>query len=271
MSTVRRTPDRTPIVFAYGHGVLRTALQPRWLALLALVLVVCVAFGWLGSWQLGVARDKGARQAAREVTALPPAPLDDVLVAQQPFPTPADGRAGRGDGHVRPRAAGAGRRTAAARTLRAGGSWRRCGRRPGPGCRSSAGWVPSPDDDAADPAHAPSGVVEVTGVLQPDDAPADGAAAAADRAARPRWTPPSWSTGGAHRSTTATWWPPPSGRRAPARQPERVTPPKPQPQRHRPGATRRTPSSGGSSPASRSCSGGRWSARTSANGRASRA
>jgi cytochrome oxidase assembly protein ShyY1 len=207
--------------------VLRTALQPRWLALLALVLVVCVAFGWLGSWQLGVARDKGARQAAREVTALPPAPLDDVLLAQQPFPTPADGRAVVATGTYDPA-----RQVLVAERLQHGrsGWWVVAALRTTSGAWLPVvrGWVPSPDDDAADPTHAPSGVVEVTGVLQPDDAPVDGAAAlptaqlAALDAAElvNRWGSPIYN------GYLVAAEEQPAGTGA---QPERVTPPKPQP------------------------------------------
>ncbi|WP_426562933.1 SURF1 family protein [Angustibacter sp. McL0619] len=159
--------------------MLRTALQPRWLALLALVVVLCVAFGWLGSWQLGVARDKGARKAAEQVAARPPAALDDVLVAQQPFPTSADARAVHASGTYDPT-----RQVLVAERLQHGrsGWWVVAALRTSSGgwLPVVRGWVPSPQDPAADPSHAPSGVVEVTGVLQPDDAPGDGAAALPD-------------------------------------------------------------------------------------------
>ena len=45
--------------------MLRTALKPRWLGLLALVVVVMVAFSMLGLWQLNVARDKGRAEAVK--------------------------------------------------------------------------------------------------------------------------------------------------------------------------------------------------------------
>ena len=153
--------------------MLRTALQPRWLGLLGLVLVVCVVFGWLGSWQLGVARDKGAREAARQVAHQPTAPLDDVLVAQQGFPTAADGRSVVTTGAYDPS-----RQVLVPERLQSGTSgWWVVG-----AFRTSSGawlpvvrgWVPRLGDDAADAGHAPSGVVKVTGVLQPDDAPVDG-------------------------------------------------------------------------------------------------
>ena len=155
--------------------MLRTAFQPRWLALLAAVLVVCAGFGWLGAWQLGVARDRGAERARQELASRPATPLDDVLRPQQPFPVSADGRAVLVRGsydrsrqvlvadrlqHGRPGwwVVGALRTT--------GGGWL-------PAVR---GWVPTPDDARADPDLAPEGVVDLSGVLQPDDAPNDAAA-----------------------------------------------------------------------------------------------
>lgn len=159
----------------YGRVVLRTALQPRWLALLAAVLVVCAAFGWLGSWQLGVARDRGQEQASREARHQAPAAIDDVLAPQRPFPAEADGRrvtvegtydasrqvlvSGRlqpgGDGTVGWWVVGALRTS--------GGAWLPVVR----------GWVPSPDVPAARGTSTPSGTVTVAGVLQPDEPPAE--------------------------------------------------------------------------------------------------
>lgn len=40
-------------ILPYGFGVLRFLLRPRWLAWHATLVAVLVAFGWLGSWQLG--------------------------------------------------------------------------------------------------------------------------------------------------------------------------------------------------------------------------
>lgn len=159
--------------------MLRTALQPRWLALLGLVLVVGVVFTWLGSWQLGVARDRGAEQARRDIVAQPAAPVDDVLRPQQRFPTAADGRSVTVRGRYDPA-----RQVLVAKRLQRGRSgWWVVG-----ALRTTAGgwlpavrgWVPRPDDARADPGTTPSGPVEVTGVLQPDDAPDDQAPALPD-------------------------------------------------------------------------------------------
>ena len=49
----------------YPDPVLRTALKPRWLGLLAIVVLVMVTFGMLGLWQLNVARDTGTAEQVR--------------------------------------------------------------------------------------------------------------------------------------------------------------------------------------------------------------
>jgi cytochrome oxidase assembly protein ShyY1 len=176
--------DRTTAAATYRRDVLRNALRPRWLALLALVLVVCAAFGWMGSWQLGVARDRGAQEARREVAASPRVPLERVLQPQEGFPTAADARrvsvAGRYDpdrsvlveGRLQRGVSGWWVVTAVRTTA---GAWLPVVR----------GWVPSPDDPATSPDRAPSGPVRLEGVLQPDDAPVDDARAAAEEASAP--------------------------------------------------------------------------------------
>ncbi|HYN30605.1 MAG TPA: SURF1 family protein [Dermatophilaceae bacterium] len=59
--------------------MLRTALTPRWLALLGAVLAVAVAFVLLGRWQLGVAQDKATREALAESAAQRPVGVETVL------------------------------------------------------------------------------------------------------------------------------------------------------------------------------------------------
>jgi surfeit locus 1 family protein len=72
----------------------RTARQPRWLGLLALVAVLCVVFGWLGHWQLDVAKSKEhPHLAASSGSAGRPVPLDQVTQPQQVFRTNMVGRA----------------------------------------------------------------------------------------------------------------------------------------------------------------------------------
>ena len=65
--------------------MLRTALRPRYLGLLALVVLVCVAFGWLGRWQLGVAESSAYREAVAEARAQEPVELTSVLEPHAPF------------------------------------------------------------------------------------------------------------------------------------------------------------------------------------------
>ena len=65
--------------------MLRTALKPRFLGLLGLVLVVGVAFVLLGRWQLGVAESTAHRDAVEQARAQDPAPITTVLRPQAPF------------------------------------------------------------------------------------------------------------------------------------------------------------------------------------------
>lgn len=69
--------------------MIRTALRPGWLALLALLVVVVVSFVQLGMWQLGVSSNKAARELAVVQAARPTEPLGQVTGPYQPFP--ADG------------------------------------------------------------------------------------------------------------------------------------------------------------------------------------
>ncbi|GAA1248698.1 SURF1 family protein [Oryzihumus leptocrescens] len=72
--------------------MLRTALRPRWLGLLALVVVVMVTFTMLGLWQLNVARDKGRAEAVRAAPQRPVAALTTVVQPQAQFPADGSGR-----------------------------------------------------------------------------------------------------------------------------------------------------------------------------------
>ena len=59
--------------------MLRTALRPRFLGLLGLVVVVGIAFGLLGRWQLGVAESTAHREAVEQARAQAPADLTAVM------------------------------------------------------------------------------------------------------------------------------------------------------------------------------------------------
>lgn len=155
----------------YRSGVLRTALRPRWLALLVLVLALCGAFAWLGSWQLGVARDRGAEAAAREIRSQPVIAIGQVLAPQRSFPPAAEARRVTAEGSYDPT-----RHVLVAQRLQHGrpGWWVVTALRTDAGAWLPVvrGWVASKDDATAGPAAVPRGAVRVTGVLQPDDPPA---------------------------------------------------------------------------------------------------
>jgi surfeit locus 1 family protein len=72
--------------------VLRTALKPRWLGLLAIVATVMASFALLGLWQLNVARDKGRAEQVSTAPTRPVADLDAVLIPDGAFPGDGTGR-----------------------------------------------------------------------------------------------------------------------------------------------------------------------------------
>ena len=70
---------------------MRTFLTPRWLGLLAVVIAVCVGFGWLGAWQLSVAQHDAVAKIQAERDALVEAPLREVLAPHSAFGEQAAG------------------------------------------------------------------------------------------------------------------------------------------------------------------------------------
>lgn len=64
--------------------MLRTALRPRFLALLALALLLASVFASLGDWQLGRSRDEASRELRERVAAQPVTPLPQVLAPAEP-------------------------------------------------------------------------------------------------------------------------------------------------------------------------------------------
>jgi cytochrome oxidase assembly protein ShyY1 len=79
--------------------VLRTALKPRWLGLLAIVATVMVTFAVLGLWQLNVARDKGRAEQVSTAPTRPIADLAAVLTPHGSFPDDGTGRRILATGH----------------------------------------------------------------------------------------------------------------------------------------------------------------------------
>lgn len=71
--------------------MIRTALRPAWLALLALLVAVVWAFVQLGTWQIGISSNEAARERAAEQAARPTEPLAAVMAPHETFPDDAAG------------------------------------------------------------------------------------------------------------------------------------------------------------------------------------
>lgn len=149
--------------------VLRTALRPRWLALLAVVLVVASGMAALGNWQLSRARERSA-DAVHERQQAPPRPLESLLTARRTFtadlvdaPVVANGRWD-----------GARQLLVTREQDGAEGFWLLTPLVLGDGSAVAVvrGWTD--DAGAADAVRstAPSGQVQVRGVLRPAEPPA---------------------------------------------------------------------------------------------------
>lgn len=70
----------------YPDCVLRTALQPRWLVLLAILIAVLIAFTQLGLWQISRANSADERDALRTQEQQSAVPLASVTAPHAPFP-----------------------------------------------------------------------------------------------------------------------------------------------------------------------------------------
>lgn len=66
--------------------MLRLALRPQWLALLALLTVILVSFGQLGLWQLSLAQDRDSQDMLAAAAERETEPLEQVLSPSEPFP-----------------------------------------------------------------------------------------------------------------------------------------------------------------------------------------
>ena len=82
--------------------VLRTVLTPKWLGLLAAVLVVGYGFILLGLWQMNVAREDAEQAAMHEAAARPVVALDTVMPPHTAFPRDGSNRRGSVTGHYEP-------------------------------------------------------------------------------------------------------------------------------------------------------------------------
>ncbi|WP_106298748.1 SURF1 family protein [Knoellia remsis] len=72
--------------------MLESARKPRNLALLAVVVLVVVAFIQLGRWQLGVAEDQSAKDALEKARSQAPVPVQTLLRPHQDFPNSLSAR-----------------------------------------------------------------------------------------------------------------------------------------------------------------------------------
>jgi cytochrome oxidase assembly protein ShyY1 len=77
-------------------------LTPRWLGLLAVVLVLGAAFVRLGAWQLAVAQEDAGQQALSEAAARPVVTLDEAFAPHAPFPPDGSNQRVRALGHYEP-------------------------------------------------------------------------------------------------------------------------------------------------------------------------
>jgi surfeit locus 1 family protein len=66
--------------------MIRTALQPKWLAALLLAVLFAAICGRLGAWQLEEARAEARAEAIEQAAALPVSPITQVVAPQSEFP-----------------------------------------------------------------------------------------------------------------------------------------------------------------------------------------
>lgn len=135
--------------------MLRTAVKPQWLGLLALVIAVTIGFAFLGRWQLDVAQEKGLAESTAESAARPAAPLAEVMKPGTAFTSEALDR----------KVTLAGEYAASQQVFVAG---RKMGERPGY-------WVVAPlrVEGSHDPGADPAAIPILRGfVADPADAPA---------------------------------------------------------------------------------------------------
>lgn len=200
--------------------MLRTLAKPRWLILLVVLVAVVITFTRLGLWQLAVARDDAAQQAAAEAAARPVVALEEVLAPHAPYTEEAAMRRVTVTGTY-----DVAREFLVPRRLLGGteGSWvvtplvvESTGAR----IAVVRGFLPATEPE---PPAAPTGTVTVTGTLAPGESPADGPLAEGQR-------------GSIDLAALANEWPPglysafvlaADEEPAPDRVPTRIPPPQP--------------------------------------------
>lgn len=149
--------------------MLRTALRPRWLGLLALAAALAVLCVIAGRWQWSVAHDVARADAVREVQDQPIEPLGDVMAPHEAFP---DGGSGQ---RVTTRGEYAGDQVIVVGRLLddVEGLWvveRFVVAQTQANVAVVRGWIPK----GATPPKAPGGTIELLGSLAPKEAPDEG-------------------------------------------------------------------------------------------------
>lgn len=154
--------------------MLRTALKPRWLALLALALALATGMATLGQWQLDRARQAGRAKEIRAATSRPAVELTGLLKPRQSFtnaqadrPVTATGSWDRGNQLL-----------VADRYLHGTRGWwvlTPLVLSDGDDAAVAVvrGWVRSPSDAGSDPGALPEGEIRISGVLRPGEPPID--------------------------------------------------------------------------------------------------
>jgi surfeit locus 1 family protein len=148
--------------------VLRTALKPRWLILLAVVLAAAAVMARLGEWQLDRARQKGERERQAAAAAHPPVPVEQLLPVGAAFPASAVDRRVTARGHWEPKhqLLVPGRRLGDATGLWVVTPFRLAD---GSAVAVVRGWIPAGASPPSDAPALPTGDVDLAGVLRPSE------------------------------------------------------------------------------------------------------
>ncbi len=149
--------------------VLRTALRPKWVGLLALAVVLAIVCIIAGRWQWSVAHDVARADAVRAVQDRPVEPLASVMDPHEDFPDEGSGQ------RVTTRGRYTGEQVLVVGRLLDGveGRWvveRFVVADSGANLAVVRGWVPKEET----PPQAPSGTTELLGSLAPKEAPDEG-------------------------------------------------------------------------------------------------
>lgn len=149
--------------------MLRTALRPKWVGLLALAVVLAIGCIIAGRWQWSVAHDVARADAVREVQDQPVESLESVMEPHESFPDDGSGQ------RVTTRGRYTGDRIIVVGRLLEDveGEWvveRFVVEESGANLAVVRGWIPKGET----PPVAPSGTIELLGSLAPKEAPDEG-------------------------------------------------------------------------------------------------